>query len=172
MESNQLEIFKEFAELIKTDERVLDIGCGKGRFFKCLLSKGVKVDGIDIIDPKIPHNNFTYINQNIKENPSINSTYNAVILSCILHFFTNEKAKEIIQNAKNALINRGYHCLLCFSDKDQLRREGFFYPTINELKEIYKDCKIVKEVSGDTPEEEHDGLGLHKHNMIIMVLKV
>jgi len=167
------EINKIFLELEKHSiATALDLGCGKGRIAMPLAKKGVKVLGVDIRASLISHENFKFVNADVR-NFDFNEKFDLIICSLLLHFFRKEKSLEIIKKMQQATSIGGINLIICMSNEDALSKEKpeNFYPSLNMLKEVYQNWKIVSELQDFTEIENHDNLGEHRHNLIILLLE-
>jgi SAM-dependent methyltransferase len=152
--------------------KILDLGCGKGFMSKFFKGENVKIVGIDIKESLDNSGNFNFIRGDIRKE-GFGKENDLVIASLILHFFEKEEALQIIERAKNATSNLGYNFLICMSNKDKLA-EGNpkkFYPPLEEIKEIYKNWILIKEVEDFTEIEDHDNLGPHQHGLILVLFQ-
>ena len=57
------------------------------------------------------------------------------------------------------------------SEKDGFFNDNKFFPSFKELKGLYGGWKVVKICDGFTDYEEHDGIGKHRHNLIVMLAR-
>jgi cyclopropane fatty-acyl-phospholipid synthase-like methyltransferase len=171
---NAKKIKKEFltALLNKNIKKVLDLGCGKGLMSKFFAGKKVNVIGIDLKRTSEDSENFNFIEGDVRKE-DFGKKNDLIIASLILHFFKREEAKQIIEKMKKATSDSGYNLLICMSNKDELAkgRLGKFYPYVKELKNIYKNWSLVKELEGITEVEDHDNLGPHQHQLIFLLFQ-
>ena len=165
------EVVKNFLEKINPNH-ILDLGCGSARFSKEFAKKGSIVTGVDKRDLNFEHKNFNFINSDIRDF-KFKEKYDLTIASFILHFFKKAKAKEILKNIKNNAQIGGHNLLVCMSNKDNFYKEKpeNFYPSVQDLKEIYRDWEIIDLLQDFTEFEEHDNLPRHQHNLIIVLAK-
>lgn len=151
---------------------VLDLGCGKG--FKSLrfARKGISVLGIDKKSTEIKQDNFKFVEKDIA-NFKFEENFNLIITSLVLHYFSKKKAIEMINKNKEHTYPQGHNYIICMSNEDDesKKRPDNFYPSLEELKELYKDWEIIHAVQDFTNWEDHDNLGKHRHNLIIMLVK-
>lgn len=148
---------------------VLDLGCGKGIHSKIFLQKNISVTGIDKKPCKIEHPKFTFLNQDIQDF-EFNKKYGLIIASNILHFFKKQKAIDLIKKIKSNTLEEEYNFLVCFTPQDDFYDSEHFFPTENELKELYSDWEIIsfKKIKKT---ENHDNLGEHTHHQIKLLVK-
>jgi len=164
---------KEFLMFLldKPIKKVLDLGCGKGlmsRFF----TKKAKVIGIDTKKIIEDIENFEFREGDIRQE-NFGKENDLIIVSLTLHIFNKNEAQKIIERMKQATSDSGYNLLICISDKDNLakKNQDNFYPSFQDLLEIYKDWNLLKEIHGITGIEEHGALGPHHHNLIFVLFK-
>ena len=171
---NTKETKKEFLMFLldKPINKILDLGCGRGLMSKFFEKKGVKAIGIDIKRILEDSDNFKLIEGDIRKE-NFGKKNDLVIASLILHFFEKNEALQIIKRMKNSTSKHGYNFLICMSKEDEIAKEKSekFYPNDTELKEIYKDWTLIKEIKGITETEDHDNIGPHKHNLIFLLFK-
>ena len=163
---NQKQLVHEYLKNLKP-KSVLDLGCGKGKKSLRFAEKEIVVTGVDKKDIKINQRNFKFIHEDIRDF-KFKEKYDLIIASLVLHFFRKEKAIEIIRKMQKNTNLKGFNFLICMSDKDDLSKENpeKFYPTLKELKELYKDWEIIKSSQDFTGYEEHSILKSHRHNLI------
>jgi SAM-dependent methyltransferase len=170
---NTKEIKKEFLIELqdKNLKKILDLGCGKGLMSKFFSGKGV-ITGIDLKKTSEDSENFNFIEGDVRKE-DFGENNDLIIASLILHFFEKEEAKQMIERMKTATSDLGYNLLICMSDKDDLSKKKAekFYPDIKELKKIYGNWKLIKELEGITEIEDHDNLGPHQHNLIFLLFQ-
>ncbi len=161
---------KLISEYLKelSPKRVLDLGCGNGKLSLRFANMGSNVVGVDIKKQNTRHKNFKLINQDIRDF-KFRKKYDLIISSCILHALIISKARKIIKLMKKHTNAKGANFLICLSNKDTFCKEGRFYPTMIELKNIYSDWKMLKSKQGFTAIEGHDNLKPHKHNLIFLL---
>jgi len=168
------EIEKILNFLKKEDiKSALDLACGRGRISLPLLKNDVKIDGIDIIENRIESKNFNYIRDDVRKF-QFKKKYDLIIASLFSHFFEKNESKNLIEKIIGNKKSGGFNFLICLSDEDGFSNKNNlskFYPSLRELKEFYMGWKIIFERRGDTPIENHDSLGPHKHNLIILLME-
>lgn len=169
---NVKETKREFLmTLIDKDiKKILDLGCGKGLMSKFFDKKGAKAIGIDIRKYSEDSSNFKFVDGDIrKENFGENN--NLIIASLILHFFEKKEALQIIEKMKSATSKEGYNFLICMSNEEKDAKPNRFYPSLSELKNIYSNWNLIKEIKGLTEVEDHDNIGPHQHNLIFILFQ-
>lgn len=164
---------KEFLSLLLNSEiiTILDLGCGMGLMSKFLSKKKVNIIGIDLKENYEDFQNFTFIKGDILREDF--GEEDLIISSLILHFFSTEKALETIKRMKKATSKFGYNLLICMSNKDPFAKKETqkFYPSFEELKNLYQDWKIIKELNEITEVENHGNLGPHQHDLIFLLVQ-
>ena len=164
----------EYLEDLDNVNSVLDLGCGEGRKSLRFARKGIKVIGVDKRPLQIEQENFNFIQENIRDF-EFKEKYDLIITSMVLHFFDKETAKGIINKIQENISDKGYHFIMGMSNEDNFAKEkpDNFYPTLNELKELYpsEEWEIVKSVQDFTDWEEHGDTERHRHNLILMLVR-
>jgi tellurite methyltransferase len=149
---------------------ILDLGCGNGRLTNCLVKKGIRVTGIDL-ENRSYNNNINFIKSDIRDY-KINQNYDLVISSCVLHFMKKDEAINTINKMKKNTSKGGYNLLVCMSELEESKMKHYrFYPSKKELINLYKDWKIENISQSYTDWQEHDGLPIHRHNIIVFLAK-
>lgn len=172
-----MDVDKEIKRSLKflenfSPQTVLDLGCGDGSNSLRFAELGAKVTGVDKKRYQINNVNFNFIETDIT-NFKFEKNYDLIIACCSLHFLNKQKALRLIKDIKKFTNNKGLNFIVCFSNKDtgaKILPKNFF-PTLNELEQIYKNFNILKKVNGFTRLEEHDNLAPHKHNVIILIIQ-
>lgn len=139
-------------KIIKSSDRVLDIGCSPCSFSQFILNKIIKsgsVIGVDIIPNSFSHPKFTFILGDIKEMnlKTFNNIKFDVVISDAMpnttsdketnHFRSISLAKSIFTLTKEVLKNEGNFFIKVFDGKD--------LPDFkNELKEYFELVEIFK----------------------------
>lgn len=171
---NTKETKKDFLNLLsnKNLKKILDLGCGKGLMAKFFEKENVKIIGIDTKRLVNDSENFHLIEGDIRKE-NFGKENDLIISSLILHFFKREEAQQIINNMKLVTSNAGYNLLICMSNEDNLAKKNLekFYPSLEEIKEIYSDWILIKEINGITEPEDHDNLGVHQHNILFLLFQ-
>jgi cyclopropane fatty-acyl-phospholipid synthase-like methyltransferase len=164
---------KEFLDyfLNKKISNILDLGCSRGYLSKYLIKEGVNVVGVDKNKKCESSKNFKFVLKDINDF-DFNKKYSLIICSLVLHYFKKEKALNLIKKIKKSTKTNGYNFIVCISNKDDVVNDlDLFYPSINELKKVYFDWKIIKKVYGFTKKENHGKRGEHKHHLIFLLVK-
>lgn len=171
---NVKETKKEFLMLLldKPIKKVLDLGCGKGLMSRFFIKKKAKVIGIDTKKIIEDIKNFEFKEGDIRQE-NFGKENDLIISSLILHLFDKNEAQRIIERMKQATSGSGYNLIICVSNEDVLgkKNQNKFYPSFQELLDIYKDWNLLKETKGITEIEEHGNLSPHQHNLIFALFK-
>jgi len=166
--NTKLKIQEYLREL--SPKSILDLGCGKGRILKLFSDKNCKITAVDKIDMnEILPSSVKFIQEDLR-NFNIEGYFDLTIMSMVLHFLRNDEALKIIKNVKDNTSPGNYNFILCMSSKEIGKRESHFYPSLPELKKFYESWEIKSE-EFETDLEEHDGLPLHNHNLIIFLAR-
>ena len=153
-------------------KKILDLGCGKGFMSKFFHKKGAEIMGIDIRGITEDSENFKFIKEDIKKE-NFGKENDLIIASLILHMLDKEDALRIINKMKKATSKKGYNFVVCMSNEDELakKKPEKFYPDFKELIEAYNGWHLVKEVRDVTETEDHDSLGPHQHNLLLLLFQ-
>lgn len=169
---NVKETKREFLMFLldKNIKKILDLGCGKGLMSKFFDKGGAKSIGIDLKKNSEDSENFKFIEGDIRKK-DFGGGNDLIIASLILHFFEKKDAMQVIKRMKDATSELGYNFLICMSNEERGVKPEKFYPSIQELIDIYGDWTLVKEIRGLTEIEDHDNLGPHQHNLILVLFQ-
>ena len=98
-----LKMVKKVAKLLSLNSKILDLAVGEGRHALYLTEKGYVVTGVDIsqdyfkqIKEKVKKGQIKLIQENVLEYKT-EEKYDLVICTGLLHFFTEQQVKTIIQ---------------------------------------------------------------------------
>ena len=105
---------KAFAELLRSGDSVLDIGCGPGNVAKQLLSaKSLQITGIDLSDEmvklasaNVPSGRFYC--QDIRQAEYVTGSFDAVVLSFSIVNLKDAQADELLRKAISWTKKNGY----------------------------------------------------------------
>ena len=165
---------KEFLlELMNKDiKKVLDLGCGKALMSKFFVKQGAKAIGIDRKKRCEDFDNFKFVEGNILDT-DFGENNDLVISSLLLHFFSQKDARKIIEKMKKTTSINGYNLIICMSDKEKFskKKPDNFYPTFQELENIYSNWKIIKKWADFTEIEEHGEQDTHQHHLIFLLIQ-
>lgn len=169
---NTKETKREFINELLTKEiyKVLDLGCGEMLLTKSFLKKGAYVKGIDIKDPSLIPEGAIFVKGNVLKE-EFGNDFDLVTSSFLLHLFKREYALQLISKMKESTIDKGYNLLILFSDKDPLYNQERFFPSLNEILNIYAGWRKIKVLEEESEVEEHSGLSPHTHKMIFLILQ-
>jgi len=152
-----------------TVSKVLDIGCSRGYMSKRFAKRGIPVTGIDKRKQDIKQENFTFENVDIREFNL--KDYDLVINSLMLHFLSWKEAENVINKMQKSTNVSGCNLLIVFSDKDKMKRDNRFYPTLKKIKKLYLEWKLVDALQDETETEINSSGEEHRHNMIFCLFK-
>jgi tellurite methyltransferase len=169
---------KYVAQVIKTIKsgKVLDVGVGEGRNALFLAKQGFDVTGVDISKEAI--NKFLKFakKENLKVkgitsdivNFKFNHKYDLILSVATLHLISKNKVLDTVKEIKKYTKHDGINLLTVFTKKDLGYKEcpNLYFFNENELKELYKDWKILK-YKNYTKEETHGKP--HKHHFCVLI---
>lgn len=153
---------------VKKDERVLDLGCGNGRFYENL--KNTNYTGIDNSEKliEIARRNYRGVDFRIAsalDIPFKENEFDKVFSFAVLHHIPKEYHNIFVKEIKRVLKDDGILILTVWNLKDRKEKldvkkinekeilipwhgaeDHYFYVfELNELKELFKDFKIISE---------------------------
>ena len=160
----------KFVSFLKTDNIVLDVGCGGGTKTKYLIDKGLNVIGIDfsekmieIAKREVPKAEFRVLDlwdiENLKEN------FDGIFIQAVLLHFPKKEIKDILNKTVKKLKIGGYLYIAVKKIKEgqpeeEIKIENdygyqykrfFSYFTPDELRNLLLDLKmkiVYKNVAG------------------------
>jgi cyclopropane fatty-acyl-phospholipid synthase-like methyltransferase len=146
--------FSIYASDIVKSGKVLDIGCGEGYDAIYFLKKNFDVTCFDISEDEIRN-----IKKAAKENKKkisasvadinkykLKSKYDIVVSYGVLQFI-GKNHNSYFESLKKNTKTGGVHSMYIFGEKGDFKaiaKHKFWFPTKNELKEIYSGWKIIK----------------------------
>lgn len=161
---------------------VLDVGGGLGRNAFFLAEQGLDVTLIDLSSSGIKkvkersekeglvlHAEQRDITKGVDEN------YDAFIFAYMLHHLAKEQALQLINSAQSHTNDGGVHSITTFTKNGDFYRNNpdtnCFYPTPDELIELYEDWEILEQELS-VPEEARakNADGSHQKNESISIL--
>ena len=167
-------LIEEYLSFLESEKigSVLDLGCGSGRLCLGFAKQGATVLGIDVRDISSPQPNFTFIKQDIRDF-HFEKKYDLTISSLILHFLKKERALSILNKIKEHTPPGRFNFIVCLTNKDEYSKAKpeNWYPSNEELVQLYSDWDIMKNNSGFTDTEQHDGLPPHNHNISFIIAR-
>ena len=142
-----LEINKKY-NLIKSNDRVLDLGTSPGSWVQaCLKLKVKEIIGIDITEAKVKNPNFTFLKEDINKLDTLNLKKFDVVLSDLAPSTSgnkqldSEKSIELsakaFEIAKKVLNQNGNFLVKIFQGPG-------FEDLFNEIRKNFKFCKSFK----------------------------
>ena len=130
---------------------VLDIGGGDGRNAIYLANLGFDVTVLDLSEVGL--SKIKEVNKNINTKVSdviqdeIESEYDVIVNTFVLHHMNIEDAKKVILKSKRHTKEKGINIIVTFSDSGGLYDRNFntgrFYPGEKLMRELYSDWGIL-----------------------------
>lgn len=115
--ANGTDIVKELLEL--DGRRVVDVGCGEGRFTRALATQGAEVFGIDINDAALAAasaapggENVTYLLGRAEDLPFEDASIDVVVYSNSLHHIDADNMAQALGEAARVLKPEGKLCVI------------------------------------------------------------
>lgn len=161
---------------------VLDLGGGEGRNALYLAEEGFVVTVYDISEVGIER-----LTERAKEhdlsidarivdivNEPIESTFDVIINTFVLHHMDTADARRIITESQAHTAESGIHILCTFTDKgdlaDRSKKSGRFYPSEETVRELYVDWDIKElSVRETTTHARHKNGERMKNNVVFLI---
>jgi len=134
--------------------KVLDLGSGEGYDCMFFAKKGYEVTAVDISKTAIKKLLSAAGKRKLKikglvkdiSKFSIKNKFNIIVSYGTLQFI-GPKFIKYLQNLQNKTLDKGVHSFYIFGNKGDfhtLAKDCFYFPSEKELKQLYKDWKIIK----------------------------
>lgn len=146
---------------------VLDLGCGKCTFSQRFIDKGINVIGVDKESTTKSHDNFLFVQQDIRDF-EFKIKYDLIVGTGILHFLKKEEAHQLIKKMQENTLSGGFHFLICMSNEENLNDKIHFYPNKEVLSKLYSGWEIIHNTIGLS--KKH-GETMNQHKVIIFLAK-
>lgn len=146
--------YSEFASELVKNGKVLDIGCGEGYDAVYFVKNGYAVSAFDISKDEVQN-----IKKNVRENKlkikafvadilkyTVKENFDIIVSYGVLQFL-GKKSQKYFANLKSKTNLHGVHAFYIFGEKGdfaQIAKEKFWFPYKKELRQIYKDWKVLK----------------------------
>ncbi|MBI2595031.1 MAG: methyltransferase domain-containing protein [Candidatus Colwellbacteria bacterium] len=159
------------AGLISPGGKVIELGAGQGRNALALAEKGLQVTavdiskiGVDLMNTKARELGFSNFRAKIGDSrEATEGEYDLVVSTFMLHHLSREDAEKLIVKIKEHTKSGGINAIVTFTAEGDFARspnaEGRFYPSLGEMRELYKDWEIVKytEEKSEAKQTKPDG---------------
>lgn len=148
-------IVKDILKYIQNGS-VLEIGAGEGRNSLFLATHGFIVEAIDTSDVAIKKIKKAAEEKGVEINAHIedvaewepDKSFDIVATTFVLQHLNRQKALSVIQLLKDKTNQNGLHVIAVFTQNTDFFRnhpsEDSFYPTSEELKNLYTDWEILE----------------------------
>ncbi len=146
---------------------VLDLGCGKCKFSKLFIDRGINVTGVDKEKRIESKNSLTIIQKDIRDF-EFEKKYDLVIGTGIFHFLAKEEASALIKKIKENTSSGGFNFFICMSNEEEYNDEIHFYPNKEELNKLYSDWNII---TNELCLSKKHGEKMHQHKVIILLAR-
>jgi demethylmenaquinone methyltransferase/2-methoxy-6-polyprenyl-1,4-benzoquinol methylase len=171
---------------IRSDDHILDLGCGTGRNSKLMtkyLGENGRITGLDI-SPEMEqqfNENFrddervTFKNQRIDIPFDLGEKFDKVFISFVIHGFPHEVRAEVIKNAYNHLKPEGAFFILDFAEFDMDKMPALYRFIFKKVECVYafdfikRDWKEILSGYGFGDFEEH--LYMKKYVRLLKAVK-
>ncbi len=161
----------------KKSGTVLDLGVGEGRNALFLAKKGFDVTGTDISAVGIRKFKKFAKKLRVKVKGVVGDIsefrfrkkYDVILSIATLHFLEKEQIKKLLEKIKKNTKDGGLNVLTAFTEENPSKKFPYLFKK-NELKDLYKEWKIINYKEFLTPLEKHEGKGkLHQHALAILI---
>ena len=157
---------------------VLDVGGGDGRNSLYIVNKGFDVTAIDLSEVGLEK--IKEVNKEIKTKVSditkeiIESEYDVIINTFVLHHINKIDAKKIILDMQNHTAKNGFNILVTFSNSGDLygrnKNSERFYPSEKLVRELYSDWDIKELNIYETTTFARDKKGNRMKNHVVSLI--
>ncbi len=146
---------------------VLDLGCGKCKFSKLFIDRGINVTAVDKENTIESKDNLIFVQKDIRDF-EFKKDFDLVVGTGILHFLKRGEAHQMIKKIKENTISNGFNFFICMSNEERYNDDIHFYPNKEELNKLYSDWEIIQ---NELCLSKKHGEGMHQHKMIIFLAK-
>jgi tellurite methyltransferase len=155
---------------LKKSGSVLDLGVGEGRNAIFLAKNGFDVTGIDVSETGIKR--FLELSEGLKVKGIVEDIkkfefiqgYDIILSIATLHFLEREEIEKIIQKIKNHTNENGLNIISIFTEDNPSKGFPYLFKK-NELRDFYKDWRILEYEEYLSPLERHGDSHLHRHSV-------
>lgn len=148
--SRQEKIVERITPFLKTSQKIVDIGCGKGLVTKLLRQKGKKVTAVDVKSFKYPREISDVILYDGQKLPFPNNSFDTALLITVMHHTPNPSivfkeaarvGKEIVivETTYRNLWQKNYTVVVDSMVNLQPKFYKDSYKSDNEWRELFKD---------------------------------
>lgn len=159
-----------------TKGNILDLGAGEGGDAIYLAKKGFEVTAVDISEAALKKLSKWAKKENVAvnvevadlEDYQIQESYDGIISFAAIHFLPKDKIDKLIKNMKEKTNKGGVNIILVFREGDSSQGKfKMYYFKDNELKEYYKDWKVILYKEYEDLDTTHGKPHIHKIALII-----
>lgn len=160
-------VIEEITKLLKyiKSGKVLDLGCGKGENSIFLLKKGFDVVGVDCKVKNV--DNIKFFNEDITHFDF--KDYDVILCNYVLNFLDRKDILKMIGKIKKHTEKNGINVISVFTIDNPNKNFKYLFKE-KELKEFYKDWKILEYKKFITPVETH-GIEPHRHAVAYLIAR-
>jgi ubiquinone/menaquinone biosynthesis C-methylase UbiE len=129
---NETSFAKECLSYFKPGSKILELGCGAGNDSNFFATSGFEITATDFSDQAIKQNQQKYQNENLnfevlniaKSFSYPVKTFDIIYARLSLHYFTDQKTREVFKEIARILKPDGLLCFMCKSPQDILYGKG------------------------------------------------
>jgi cyclopropane fatty-acyl-phospholipid synthase-like methyltransferase len=146
---------------------VLDLGCGKCKFSRLFINRGIKVTGVDKENTIESKDNLIFIKKDIRDF-EFKETYDLIIGTGILHFLKREEVYKVIEKIKENTSSSGFNFFICISNEEKYNDKIHFYPDKEELNKLYSGWEIIQ---NELCLSKKHGEDFHQHRVVVFLAR-
>lgn len=159
-----------------TKGKILDLGAGEGGDAIYLAKKGFEVTAVDISGAALKKLSKWAKKENVAvnvevadlEDYQIRESYDGIISFAAIHFLPKDRIENLIKNMKEKTNKGGINIILVFREGDSSQGKfRMYYFKDGELKEYYKDWKVILYKEYENLDTAHGKPHTHKIALII-----
>ncbi len=155
---------------------VLDLGVGHGKNSLFLAKKGFELTGVDFSKSGIESFLDSAKNEGLEVKGILmditkfvfSKKYDIIISTATLNFLKKEEIYDLIKKIKDNTEEDGLNVIMAFTDAVPSKVLTYSFKK-NELRDAYKDWKILYYDEYLTSVEEHKNQGPHRHSCAFLI---
>jgi tellurite methyltransferase len=157
----------------------LELGAGQGRNALFLAKHGFEIEAVDISSVAVDQINETAESEGLKVkafkkdvNENIDGMYDCVVSTLMFHHLKKDDALKVITQMQEHTKREGLNVITIFSNESGFYKitPQYFFPTGEEVKEIYKDWQVIDYEEVSSPARKKDKDGNTVYNIVIKII--